>query len=86
VILNILVGVAILVTVIVTIWSVGLWLRRLIGPQSRPLLKAEIVQAITDLLLDGQKDAAIQVFQEQTGAGLKEAREVIEGMERALDE
>jgi DNA-binding GntR family transcriptional regulator len=79
-------GAVILVTVAVTLWSLTLWLRRKFGQPVRPTLKAEVVQEIADLLRSGQKDAAIQVFREHTGAGLKDAREVIEGMERALSD
>ena len=49
-------------------------------------LSDQQVREVTDHLLAGRKIAAVKVYREATGVGLKEAKESVEALEASLRE
>ena len=51
-------------------------------PLPRPPLPADVDSRVRSLLATGEKIAAIKLYRESTGVGLKEAKDAVDAMER----
>ena len=59
------------------------WLESLANqPAERPEFSGDLLNQIAVMVAEGRKIEAIKIYREATGAGLKEAKEAVEAIER----